>query len=174
MTTRTIGRKTLLKYTAISVVTILLLLTIAVLVFRQETDTSITLGRIFKTYWDELVDNVDFVAIQTILTLVTIWYVGGLSGQLIIEKTKNKFLIGGLSILILWVSLFVGSALTAGVINSIKYGGLGFTSALENWIIYGLIPFIVFGLIHGLVFGFPLGHEIKRRGEKLNALQQQL
>ena len=131
----------------------------------------ITLGRIFRMYWDEFADNVDFVAIQTILTLVTIWFVGGLSGHWIIEKSKNKFLIGGLSILILWVSLFVGSALTAGVINSVKYGGQGFTSAIESWTIYGLIPFLVFGLIHGLVIGFPLGHEIKKSGEKLNALQ---
>ena len=172
MTTRTIGRKTLIKYTAISVVTILLLLTVAVLIFGQGTDEPITLRRIFKTYWDELVDNVDFVAIQTILTLVTIWFVGGLSGHLIIEKRKNKFLIGGLSILILWIGLFVGSALTAGAINSIKYGGHGFTSALVSWTIYGLIPFLVFGIIHGLVMGFPLGHEIKKSGEKLNALQQ--
>lgn len=156
----------------ISVVAILLLLTITVLIFGLGTDKPITLGRIFRTYWDEFIDNVDFIAIQTILTLVTIWFVGGLSGHLIIEKSKNKFLIGGLSILILWVSLFVSSALTAGVINYVKYGGHGFTSALASWIIYGLIPFLVFGLLHGLVIGFPLGHEIKKSGEKLIALQQ--
>jgi hypothetical protein len=172
MTTRAIGRKTLIKHTAISVVTILLLLTITVLIFGRRTNETITVGRIFKTYWDEFVDNVDFVAIQTILTLVTIWFVGGLSGRLIIEKSKNKFLIGGLSILILWISLFVGSALTAGVMNSVKYGGHGFKSAFVSWMIYGLIPFFIFGIIHGLLIGFPLGHEIKKNGEKLNALQQ--
>ena len=172
MTVNTIGRKTLLKYTAISVVTILFLLTVVVLIFGQGTDVPMTLGRVLGTYKDEFIKNVDFVAIQIILTLVTIWYVGGLCGQLIIKKGKNKFIIGGLSILTLWVSLFIGSALTAGVINSIKYAGLGFTSAIESWLIYGLIPFLFFGLVHGLIIGFPLGREIKKSGEKLNALQQ--
>ena len=142
------------------------------MVFGQESDEPITLGRILRTYRNEFVENIDFVAIQTILTLATIWYVGGLCGQLIIEKNKNKFIIGGLSILTLWISLFVGSAFTAGVINSIEYAGHGFESAFVSWVVYGLIPFLFFGLIHGLVIGFPLGHEIKKSGEKLNALQQ--
>ena len=142
------------------------------MVFGQESDEPITLGRILRTYRNEFVENIDFVAIQTILTLATIWYVGGLCGQLIIEKNKKKFIIGGLSILTLWISLFVGSAFTAGVINSIEYAGHGFESAFVSWVVYGLIPFLFFGLIHGLVIGFPLGHEIKKSGEKLNALQQ--
>ncbi len=172
MTTKTVGRKTLLKYSAISVVTILALLTIAALVFRQETDETVTFGRILETYKKEFIENIDFVTIQIILTLVTIWYVGGLSGQLIIEKGKNKFLIGGLSIFTLWASVFVCSALTSGVMNSIQYAGLGFESAITSWIIYGLIPFLFLGLLHGLIAGFSLGHEIQKSGEKLNALKQ--
>jgi hypothetical protein len=172
MTVKTIGQETLLKYTAISVVTILFLLTGAVLIFGQDTDVPLTLGRILKTYREQFVENIDFVAIQTILTLLTIWYVGGLCGQLIIEKRKNKFVIGGLAILTLWISLFIGSTFTAVVIHSIKYAGHGTKSIILNWIIYGLIPLMVLGLIHGLIVGFPLGLEIKRRGDKLNALQQ--
>ena len=174
MTSKTIGRKTILKYTAISVVTIFLILTVLALIFGQDTDVPLTLGRILETYKDEFLDNVDFVAIQTILTLVTIWYVGGLCGHLIIEKGKNKFVIGGLSILLLWISLLICSTLTAGVMNSIKYGGQGFESATMSWIIYGLIPFLCFGLVHGLIMGLPIGHEIKKSGEKLSALQQEL
>lgn len=133
-----------------------------------------TLGRILETYRNEFVENVDFVAIQTTLTLVTIWYVGGLCGQFIIEKRKNKFIIGGLSILTLWISLFIGSTFTAVVIHSFKYAGHGTESVILNWIIYGLIPLLILGLIHGLIMGFPLGLEIKRSGDKLNALQQKL
>src|SRR5690606_31928471 len=102
MTVKTIGRKTLLKYAAFSVVTILLLLTINLLIFGQD-NVPITLGRILRTYRREFVENFDFVAIQTFLTLVTIWYAGGLCGQLIIEKGRNKFIIGALTILTLWI-----------------------------------------------------------------------
>jgi hypothetical protein len=174
MTSKTIGRRTILKYTAISVATILILLTVLALIFAQDSDVPLTFGRIVETYKDEFHDNADFVVIQTIFTLMTIWFVGGLSGQLIIEKGKNKFMIGGLSIVLLWTSLFICSTLTAGIMNSIKYGGQGFESAAVSWMIYGLIPFLCFGLLHGLILGFPIGHEIKKRGEKLNALQQGL
>jgi len=90
MTVKTIGRKTLLKYTANSVVIILILLTVTALIFGQDSDVPVTLRRILETYKNEFLENVDFIVIQTILTLVTIWFVGGLSGQLIIEKRKNK------------------------------------------------------------------------------------
>jgi hypothetical protein len=171
MTVKTLGRKTLLKYTAISVVTILFLITVVVLAFGQDADVPMTLGRVLETYKNEIIENVNFVMIQTILALATIWHVGGLCGQLIIERGKNKFIVGCLSILTLWASLFVCSTLTAGVMNSIKYAGQGFKYATVSWIIYGLIPFLCLGLLHGLLIGFPMGHEIKKSGEKLNALQ---
>ena len=171
ITAKTVGRKTLLKYTSISVVTILFCLTVVLLTFGQDTDVPLTLGRVLETYRNEFVENVDFVAIQTILTLVAIWYVGGLCGQLIIEKGKNKFIIGGLTFLLMWILLFITSAVTGGIMNSINYGLDGFTSAVLSWTVYGLIPFFVFGLIHGLTTGFFLGQEIKKRGERLKALQ---
>lgn len=174
MTVKTIGRKTLLKYTIISVVTILVVLTIVVLAFGQDTDVPLTLGRVLETYKNEFIENVDFVAIQITLTLGTIWFVGGLCGQLIVEKRKNKFIIGGLAILTLWISLFIGSTFTAVVIHSIKYAAHGSESVIVNWITFGLIPLLSLGLVHGLIVGYPLGHEIKRRGDELNALQQQL
>lgn len=172
MTVKTIGRKTLLKYAAISVATILLLFTVAALIFAEDTDLPITLEVILLTYGKEFVENIDFVAIQTILTLVTIWYIGGLCGQLIIQKRKNTFLIGTLSIVTLWISLFIGSTFTAVVINSVKYAAHGTESVILNWIVYSLIPLMVLGLIHGLITGYPLGREIKRSGERLKALQQ--
>ncbi|WP_377579751.1 hypothetical protein [Ohtaekwangia kribbensis] len=171
MTAKTIGRKILLKYAIFSVVTISLLLTVNLLIFGQD-NVQITLGRVLSTFGEAFVEDLDFVAIQTILTLVTIWYAGGLCGQLIIEKRKNKFIIGGLATLTLWISLFIGSTFTAVVIHSVKYAGHGTESVILNWIIYGLVPLLILGLIHGLLIGFPVGHEIKKSGDKLNALQQ--
>jgi hypothetical protein len=133
-----------------------------------------TLGRVLSTFGKAFVENLDFVAIQTVITLVTIWYVGGLCGLLIIDKGKNKYIIGGLAILTLWIGVFIGTTFTAVVIHSIKYAGHGTESVILNWIIYGLIPLLVLGLIHALIIGFPLGHEVKKSGEKLNALQQKL
>lgn len=132
---------------------------------------SITLGRILVKFGNAFVENLDFVAIQTILTLVTIWNVGGLCGQLIIIKGKSKYLIGGLATLTLWIGLFIGTTFTATVIHSIKYAAHGTESVVLNWIIYVLVPLLILGLIHALIMGFPLGNEIKKSGEKLNALQ---
>ena len=144
--------------------TIFLLLIVIALILGQDTDYPLTLGVILETYKNEFLGNVHFVAIQTILILVAIWFVGGLCGQLIIVKEKNRFIIGGLSIFLLWTSLFICSTLTAGIMNSIKYGVNGFESATVDWMIYGLIPFLCFGLLHGLIVGFTIGHEIKKRG----------
>jgi hypothetical protein len=171
MTVKTIGRRILLKYATFSAVTIFLLLTINLLIFGQD-NVSISLGRILRTYRKEIVENLDFVAIQIILTLLTIWYVGGLCAELIVKKGKNKFITGGLAILTLWISLFIGSTFTAVVIHSIKYAARGTESVILNWIIYALIPLLILGIVHGLIVGYPLGLEIKRRGDKLNALQQ--
>ena len=170
MTVKSIGRLTLLKYCAISVLAILTLFILTFLIFGDPKVTTVTLERAVATLTNEFLDNSVFVVLQAIMILIEILIIGGLIGELIIKKGRNKFLIGGLTLLAMWLLLFLTSAVTSGLMNSIKYGRQGFESAFLSWTIYGLIPFFAFGIIHGLTTGFFLGREIKKRGEKLNAL----
>ena len=172
MTVKSIGRLTLLKYCIISVLAILTIFILTFLIFGDSKTTTVTLDNAISTLMADFLDNSLFVGIQTIVLLIEIVIIGGLIGELIIKRGKNKFLTGGLTLLTMWLLLFLTCAVTGGIINSIKYGRQGFESAFLSWTVYGLIPFFVFGLIHGLTTGFFLGREIKKRGEKLNALQQ--
>jgi hypothetical protein len=173
MTVKTVGRKALLKYSTVSAGGILLFTTVGLLFFEQGIGgQGITIRRIMRIYSNEISDNTTFIVIQVLVLLTGIWGLGGHVGQSIISKGRNRLLVGGLSILILWLVLFLGSAVTAGIENSIKYGPEGFSSAFTGWLIYGLIPFFGFGILNGLLLGFPLGQEIKREGVKLNAPQQ--
>ena len=172
MTVKSIGRLTLLKYCLISVFAILTIFMLTFLTFGDPKTTTVTLDNAVSTLLTDLIDNFLFVCIQTVLLLIQILIIGGLIGELIIKKGKNKFLIGGLTLLTMWLLLFLTCAVTAGIMNSIKYGRQGFESSFLSWTVYGLIPFFVFGLVHGLTTGFFLGRAIKKKGEKLNALQQ--
>jgi len=90
-----------------------------------------------------------------------------------LKKRKNSFLVAALSILILWLILFVATGLTASINSFNHAGGDGFRLSVASWIVYGLPSYFFFGLIHGSLVGFPLGSEIKKSGEKSEARQSQ-
>lgn len=109
-------------------------------------------------------EDLGFLVVQVVVICVAIFVVGGKAGELIIKREVNTFLIGFLSLLLLWLILFISSATTSAIINSFTYGLNGFLSAFESWIIYGLVLFLVLGVANGLTLGFFLGIEIKRKG----------
>ena len=112
----------------------------------------------------DIVGNEIFLLIQIVVLLFGIWSFGGLSGRLIIDKGKSKFKVSVLTIFMLWVLLFVSSALTVAIENTITWGIKGFGSAVTGWLIYGLFLFLILGMVHGLTFGYFMGREIKRKG----------
>lgn len=164
MRSQKIGRVTLLKYVLISVGILITTLAILPLINGQDTDVPITLSRILRAIVNEFLENTGYIFTQILIMSVGVWFLGGLTGRLIIEKKRHIYFVGGMTFLALWILLLVGAMLTSGVMNSVKYGGKGFISAVIGWLIYGLIPFLIFGLVHGLAMGYILGNEIRNRG----------
>ena len=164
MTAKSMGRHTLFKFISISIVLILALYILIFLLFADPTVTTVTLENAISTLAKEFVENIWFVVVQFLLLLLLVFILGGLVGDLIITKRKNFAVTGGLTILLIWVLLFINCAVTGGVMNSIKYGLNGFTSAVMSWVVFGLFPFLFFGLVHGLALGYFLGRAVKKRG----------
>lgn len=161
---RKIGRTTLLKYCFFSVALILAIPILIGLSYQVFTDEPISVSTFFQNMFKDVVGNEIFLLIQIVVLLFGIWSFGGLSGRLIIDKGKSKFKVSVLTIFMLWVLLFVSSALTAAFENTITWGIKGFGSAVTGWLIYGLFLFLILGMVHGLTFGYFMGREIKRKG----------
>ena len=111
--------------------------------------------------------NEIFLLIQIIVVLIAIWFLGGISGQLIIDKEKSKFKVSVLTIFMLWILLFISSTLSTAIENTITWGTKGFGSTVTGWLIYGLFLFLILGITHGLTMGYFLGKEIERKGFEL-------
>ena len=109
--------------------------------------------------------NEIFLLIQLAVILLGIWFIGGISGQLIIDKGKSKFKVSVLTIFMLWILLFVSSTFSAAIENTMTWGIKGFGSAVSGWLIYGLFLFLILGIIHGLTMGYFMGREIYRKGQ---------
>ena len=135
--------------------------------YQVFTDEPISVLTFFQNIFKDAVGNEIFLLIQIIVVLAGIWLFGGISGQLIIDKGKSKFMVSVLTIFMLWVLLFVSSTLSAAIENTITWGTKGFGSAVTGWLIYGLFLFLMLGIIHGLTMGYFMGREIKRKGQKV-------
>ena len=169
MTIKKIGRLTLFKYCIISVIAFLAIPIFLVLLYDIFSNEHLSISVFLNNLNKDFKVNELFVFIQVLIVLVGIWIFGGIAGQLIIIEKRGKFLIGSVTIFKLWMLLFISSALTGGLLNSSKYGQ-GFSTALADWFIYGLLLYIFLGAVHGLLIGFFLGREIFNKGQKINAL----
>lgn len=162
-----IGRKTLFLGILISVLIFYVIIpgTIGlILLLAGETLSVITY---YRNTIKEVNSNLTFVLIQVLIQLGGIWLIGPKLAKLIIKRNKNYYWISVLSIISLWMLLFISSSVTSGIQNSFKYGKDGFESALISWFIYGFLIFMIIGLVHGLIIGFFLGRKIKLDGNKL-------
>jgi hypothetical protein len=161
-----IGRMILLKYCFFSVAIILVIPIFVGFFYQIYTNEPISFLTYFQNIFKDADGNEIFLLIQVIVTFTGIWFLGGISGQLIIDKQKSKFKVSVLTIFILWVLLFISSTLSSAIENTITWGTKGFESAVIGWLIYGLFPYLIFGIIHGLTMGYFMGREIRKKGQE--------
>ena len=155
----------MLKYCLFSIAIILLFSILIGLFYQIFTDEPISILTFFDNRFNDLLGNEIFLLIQVVVMLLGIWFIGGISGNLIIDKGKSKFKVSVLTVLMLWVLLFISLTLNAAIENTMIWGVKGFISALTGWLIYGLLLFLLLGIIHGLTMGYFIGREIKIKGE---------
>ncbi len=172
-TSKKIGRITLLKYCFLSFAIFLSIPIIIGLTYEIFTDESGS----FVTFYNNMINDADgneiFLLVQIVVVLTGIWLFGGTAGRLIIDKEKSKFMVGVLTIFMLWVLLFISLTLSSGIENTITWGVKGFGSAVSGWLIYGLFLFLTFGVVHGLTMGYFMGREIKLKGQKTKTTTRQ-
>lgn len=169
MTTESVGRLFFLKHFSVWV---LATPTLVILVLRFVEPTGESISHLLIRIFYALIDNAGFLACQTLVSLISIWILGGIITDQIIHQKRNPFMISGTAILILWLILFLTSALTASAIDAMEMEQSYFRITFEIWTNYHLIPFFILGATHGLTAGFFLGREIKTKCEKRNAPHQ--
>lgn len=165
-----VGRKHLFLSILISTFIFLVLIPIMTVLILQLTSGSGSISAFYQNMFDGDEYGWSFMIIQILVIIGAIWFVGPRLAKQIIKKKKNYFWTSVLTIIFLWMILFLSSTLTSGTQNSFKYGINGFESAVTNWFIYGFFSFLMLGGLHGLVIGYFLGKKIKYEGEKYNEL----
>ena len=164
MSNKNIGRFVLFKYCIISlgvIISIVLIIELYNLVFIDHVSGSTFL----KNQLNYLYSNMGFFGVQVIVMSGGIWVIGGIAGQTIItQKFRHKMLVGGLTLFLMWVLLFISSALDVAIEYSINWGWEGFGPAISGWLINGLFNYLFFGAIHGLFMGYYVERDIKLKG----------
>ena len=164
-TSKKIGRIALLKYCLFSVAIVLAVPVVIGLIYGVFTDEPVSFLIFFENMFNDAVGDGIFLVLPVVVILMGIWFMGGISGRLIIDKEKSKFKVSILTFFVLWVLLFISLTLSDAIENSIIWGAKGFGSAVTGWLIYGLFLFLILGIIHGLTMGYFMGREIKRKGQ---------
>jgi hypothetical protein len=159
MTSRSIARLVLLMYWVIPAIVLPSLILVLIKLITQTEPIGDFLTRASKDF----VDNSFLLLAQTAIMLITIWILGGLIPILIHKNRINSFFVGSTCLLILWLILFLTSALTSSGISAVEMGDFYFKITFQRWVNYDLVPFIIIGAIHGLTTGFFLGREIKKK-----------
>jgi hypothetical protein len=136
------------------------------LTYQIFTDEPVSILTFFGNLITDIDDNRIFYIVQALVLLLGIWLIGGTAGRLIVKQNTSRFLVGGLTLFLLWILLFISSTLTTAIKNSIIWGQKGFESVVANWMIYGLFLYLMLGVVHGLTMGYFLGREIKEKGGK--------
>ncbi|MFP5470481.1 MAG: hypothetical protein ACLGGV_02710 [Bacteroidia bacterium] len=165
MNSKKIGRVVLLKYCIISLIAIFIIPIIIGIILKIFTNNEISIVAFFENISIDLQDNLLFTIIQFFVTLTLIWLIGGITGKLILDKNKSKFLIGSLAFFTLWIFLFISCAITTEIEKLILSKYYEFTSGFLGWVYFGLLQFLILGLIHGLIMGYFLGKDIEKRGK---------
>ncbi len=157
------GRIILLKYCLITMAIILIVPAIIGLIFQLFIDDRTSLVTFYSNLWEDVLENKAFVITQTVTLILFIPILGGFAEHLIVQYKRPVFLVGGLTIILLWMALFLSSIVTAAIENTGPFGQLGFWSAITGWLRYGLPLYLIFGILHGLTMGYLVGSEIKNR-----------
>ena len=157
-----IGRLKLIKYCLISLAIVLGFPILIALFYNTFTSESLSISTYYSNMTKGLIDDYDLLAALIVLMTVCIWFIGGLTGKLIIEKNKSKFLVGFMTFFSLWMLMFICLTLLNAIKKSFTWGFSGFESVVSGWVIYGLFMFLIFGIVHGLTMGYFYGNELKK------------
>jgi hypothetical protein len=163
-----IGRLKLMKYCLISLAIILGLPILIALFYNTFTSESLPISTYYSNMTKGLVEDYGLLAALIVLMSFCIWFIGGLTGKLIIEKNKSKFLVGFMTFFSLWMLMFICLTLLNAIKKSFTWGFLGFKSVVSGWVIYGLFMFLIFGIVHGLTMGYFYGNELKKKKRHAN------
>lgn len=161
MNAKSIGQRVTFKYSLIGAVVIFLIPIFTGFYLFFFEDNPLRFGFSIK----EVSQNLFFLLAQVIIVLVAIRYWGGRAGKLIIEDGRSKFWVSTGTIVLIWISLVVGSGIAAGIENSIEYGWKGFYGAFLMWMAYGFITFLLLGGTHAILSSYWMGNEIDRKGK---------
>ena len=151
-----------MKYCLLSLAIILGLPILIALFYNTFTSESLSISSYYSNLTKGLLEDFGLLTVLVVLMTVCVWFVGGLTGKLIIEKDKPKFLVGSLTFFSLWILMFVCLTLLNAVKKSFTWGLSGFESVVSGWVIYGLFMFLIFGIIHGLTMGYFYGNELNK------------
>lgn len=165
-----IGRKHLFIAVLTSAFIFLVLLPVTIVLTLQLTGKSGSISTFYQNMLGGSEYGWDFITIQILIIIGAIWFLGPALAKQVIKNKQNYFWMGALTIITLWMILFLSSTLTSATQNSFKYGIEGFESAITNWFIFGFFLFLVLGVLHGLLIGYFLGKKIKYEGEKHNEI----
>lgn len=165
-TSKKIGRLTLLKYCFITLAVILTIPAIIGLSYQLFTDESLSVETFYDNLLSDLNGNEFFVIVQALVLLISIWFIGGLTGRLIIDKDYPNKVISFFTFFTLWIALFISCAVTGGLIRSVNWGIDGFGSSIIGWLAYGLFPFLIAGIISGFTIGLLFGNELKKKKQR--------
>lgn len=151
-----------MKYCLLSLVIVLGLPILIALFYNTFTSESLSIATYYSNLTKGLLEDFGLFTVLVVLMSVCVWFIGGLTGKLIIEKNKPKFLVGFLTFFSLWILMFVFWTLLSAVKNSIIWGLSGFESVISSWVFYGLFIFLILGVVHGLMMGYFYGNELNK------------
>ncbi|MGL1889536.1 MAG: hypothetical protein OCD76_23680 [Reichenbachiella sp.] len=136
-----IGSKIIFTYSFLSIVVGLFLPSLIILALNNfEALNKVT---------NDIIKNAPFILIQTIVTSLYILFIGNYYVKKI--ESRNRIFVNIVTILSIYILLFISCAITDGISNSFKYGINGFQSAITSWLIYGGILFLGLGLLNGIL-----------------------
>ena len=151
-----------MKYCLLSLAIVLGLPILIALFYDTFTSESLSITTYYSNLTKGLLEDFGLLTVLVVLITVCVWFVGGQTGKLIIEKDNPKFLVGFLTFFSLWIIMFVCLTLLNAVKKSFTWGPSGFESVVSGWVIYGLFMFLIFGIIHGLIMGYFYGNELNK------------
>ena len=151
-----------MKYCLLSLGIILGFPILIALFYNIFTSESLSISTYYSNLTKGLLEDFGLLTVLVVLMIVCVWFVGGLTGKLIIEKDKPKFLVGSLTFFSLWVFMFICLTLLNAIKKSFTMGLSGFESVVSGWVIYGLFMFLIFGIVHGLTMGYFYGNELNK------------
>ncbi|ALI99994.1 hypothetical protein [Rufibacter tibetensis] len=160
------GRPVLLKYCILSIAIFLITPLIVDLILQLFMDTKSSSFTFYINLLEAIRENKLFVFIQTLVGIVSIYFLGRFAEKQIVEHKRSSFFIGALTLLSLWLILFLSSMLFAAVESTGPFQKYGFWSVIIGWLLFGLPQYTIYGVLHGLTMGYLVGNEIKNRGSQ--------